>query len=409
MSTTNSTGAALARLLSRPGPCFILAVLLLGFAFVLHHATAKQLPTGLAVHEWGTFTSIAGPDGHTLDWLALGGPSDLPPFVEHLANADFKGGLRGTIRMETPVLYFYSPRETTVSVQARLSKGLITECYPHASVPAIEPRRDVSLVQKSTPDAIVWNSVHIEPGDSADFPIGSSASHYYLARETSSAPLMIDTSAGPQRERFLFYRGVSVVLPPVTATLASDKTLLLQNHFPEAIPSTILFERRGSKVGFRILGSLAEQASLNAPALDGSIESLLSDIEGMLVAQGLFPDESHAMLETWKDSWFEEGSRVIYILPRHFVDSVLPLTITPAPEQLTRVFVGRLEVVTPATRQAVESAFATNDRATLAKYNRFLEPILGVMIRESTDKARQARLATYLNSAYSMYYSQQRN
>jgi hypothetical protein len=129
----------------------------------------------------------------------------------------------------------------------------------------------------------------------------------------------------------------------------------------------------------------------------------------MLVSQGLFPDEAHAMLETWKDSWFEEGSRVIYILPRQFVDSVLPLTITPAPEQLTRIFVGRLELVTPATQQAVESAFATNDRATLAKYNRFLEPILSVMIRESADKARQARLSTCLNSAYSRFYSQPHN
>ena len=82
------------------------------------------------------------------------------------------------------------------------------------------------------------------------------------------------------------------------------------------------------------------------------------------------------MIETWKDSWFEEGSRLIYIVPRSFIDKVLPLTIDPAPEQIVRVFVGRLEIVTPATAMAVRTAVARNDEATLSKYGRFLEPIL---------------------------------
>ena len=38
-----------------------------------------------------------------------------------------------TVRMETPVLYFYSARKTTVSVAVDFPKGLITEWYPHAS------------------------------------------------------------------------------------------------------------------------------------------------------------------------------------------------------------------------------------------------------------------------------------
>jgi hypothetical protein len=35
----------------------------------------------LVVHEWGTFTSIAGKDGIALDWRPLNGPTDLPGFV----------------------------------------------------------------------------------------------------------------------------------------------------------------------------------------------------------------------------------------------------------------------------------------------------------------------------------------
>jgi hypothetical protein len=49
---------------------------------------AAQAPTRpgtaqpLTVHEWGTFTSVAGQDGSAVEWLPLSGPPDLPCFVE---------------------------------------------------------------------------------------------------------------------------------------------------------------------------------------------------------------------------------------------------------------------------------------------------------------------------------------
>src|SRR5437899_9740960 len=95
-------------------------------------------PSSLVVHEWGTFTSIAGADGGAIEWLPLSAKYDLPSFVERYRDAPAKAGLRGTIRMETPVLYFYSPQETTVSVHVSFRDGLITEWYPHAT-PAQPP------------------------------------------------------------------------------------------------------------------------------------------------------------------------------------------------------------------------------------------------------------------------------
>ena len=35
------------------------------------------------------------------------------------------------------------------------------------------------------------------------------------------------------------------------------------------------------------------------------------------------------MVETWRDSWFEEGSRLIYIVPSRAIDAILPLQIEP--------------------------------------------------------------------------------
>lgn len=404
------TGATSARF---PYPFFSLraiacaAILFAILAVPQVHSAKQDAPSSnLTVHEWGTFTSISAKDGQSLDWLPLTGSTDLPSFVEHLRDPGFKGGVRGTIRMETPVLYFYSPREISVSVKVSFSRGLITDWYPHAeAATAVNPRTDFSLYQRRTTGGINWSSVHVEPGTPADFPSESSENHYYAARETSSAPIRVPTPSGEQRERFLFYRGVSAFTPPIAATISSDGSVTIQNSLKEEIPDVILFERRGNNVGYRILGPLRDQAALAPPPLDGSLDSLFSTFEGILNSQGLHPDEAHAMLQTWKDSWFEEGSRLFYIVPRTFVDYVLPLSITPAPISTIRVFVARDELITPATEQAVESAFATGDRATLAKYSRFLEPILQSMIRQSTDPVRTQRLQNHLSSIYSEGHS----
>jgi hypothetical protein len=114
----------------------------------------------------GTFTSIAGRNGQAVRWSPLNGSSDLPAFVEHLNGAQYKAGLRGSVRMETPVLYFYSPHEISVSVKVAFSKGMITEWYPHASHVEPDPR-DVfdsdALYQHPRNGGIAWDSVAVSP------------------------------------------------------------------------------------------------------------------------------------------------------------------------------------------------------------------------------------------------------
>jgi hypothetical protein len=374
--------------------CFALSSGLLG-------RDARPVSSSLTAHEWGTFTSIAGDNGQAVDWSPLTGSTDLPSFVEHFRNAGFKFGLRGTVRMETPVLYFYDSQEETVSVKVSFYKGLITEWYPRAS--RVEPStslNDVSPYSKQADGSIAWNSVTITPNLRANFPADTSYNLYYAARQTSSTPLLVKTSAGDQQEKFLFYRGVSSFAPPISASVTPKGPLLVQNHGDEAIPNVILFERRGDKVGFRIAGALQSQALLDSPPLTDSVDSLGRDLEGLLVTQGLYQDEAHAMVETWGTSWFEEGTRLLYIVPTSFVNSVVPLSIGPAPSQTVRVFVGRLEIVTPATERSVDRALATHDTVTLSKYGRFLEPILEEMLKKERDAAKLRLLQEALNSVY---------
>ena len=340
-------------------------------------ADEQQTVPDLTVHEWGTFTAIASKDGRAVEWAPLNGPTDLPQFVEHISDVNFKSGLRGTIRLETPVLYFYSPRNVTVSARVAFSKGLITEWYPHAD--RVQPGgilRNASLSQLQTDGSIAWNNVAVSPNLGGDFPREVKSNRYYAARETSSSPLRVKTSTGEQQEKFLFYRGVSANPLPLSAKLHSNGKLVVKSLSKDEIPAALLFERRGGRVGYRLTGPLTDETTLDPPVLTGSVEALYGDLEEILVDRGLYRDEAHAMVETWKDSWFEEGSRLIYIVPRGFIDNVLPLTMNPEPGQIVRVFVGRLEIVTPTTATAVKTALARNDEATLNKYGRFLEPIL---------------------------------
>lgn len=64
------------------------------------------------------------------------------------------------------------------------------------------------------------------------------------------------------------------------------------------------------------------------------------------------------MVKTWEASWFAErgtGTRVLYTVPRPITDSILPLTITPTPDETVRVLVGRIDVLTPEQEEAIAS------------------------------------------------------
>jgi len=389
----------------------LFALLVACFAISSDLAAKNAEPTfaGLTVHEWGTFTSIAGQDGQAVEWSPLTGSTDLPSFVEHFRSDGFKLGLRGTVRMETPVLYFYDSREENVSVKVSFSKGVITEWYPYAS--RVEPAAnlyDGSLYQGHANGSIAWDAVTVSPSLRAEFPRQAQESHYYAARMTSATPLRVKMLAGEEHEKFLFYRGVSTFRVPVSARLASDGKVQIENTSEEEIPNTILFERRGDKVGYHIGGAIGRETVLEQPELNGNVDDLGRELVGMLIAQGLYADEAQAMVETWRGSWFEEGSRLIYIVPATFVNGILPLSIHPAPAQIARVFVGRLELVTPATEKAVEAAFASRDKATLEKYGRFLEPIVHTMVAKESNRSQAQRIGAYLAAVQSALITQAR-
>jgi hypothetical protein len=262
--------------------------------------------------------------------------------------------------METPVLYFYvyRPRDLTINVKVRFPMGTLTEWYPKATM-------------SRSYNAIEWHDVKISPDVVMEFPVESGLSHYYAARETDAAPLQI----GTQKEKFLFYRGVGTFPLPIAARVRDDGKIVVNSIGEDPVSGVILFENRGGTPRYQLAGMLQNETILDSESLQSNWAGLLMDLERILVDHGLYQKEARAMIETWRDSWFEEGTRLFYIVPKRALDSILPLEVQPVPSQIGRVFVGRMEIITPEIQDRVRQAVAKNDRVTLEKYGRFLEPI----------------------------------
>jgi hypothetical protein len=335
---------------------------------------------GLTVHEWGTFTSVAGKDGKAVAWLPVDRQSDLPCFVNE-SQAGLEDYLVGTVRMETPVLYFYTAREMTVGATVRFPKGWLTEWYPQAKLTN-------DYTDEDHLSTLEWRDVEVLPKAALNFPVEPSPSHYYPARETDAAPLRVKG----ENEKFLFYRGVGNFPVPVSARVRSDGKIRLWNTDEVPIPGVILFENRGGKIGYRAIGSLKTDVTLAPPTLNGNLVSLGRELERTLVAAGLYPKEAAAMVATWRDSWFEDGTRVFYIVPPGSVDKNLPLNIEPKPAKIARAFVGRMEVITAATEAAVAEAIRTNNKPALAPYRRFLRPIAENLLAKSAGNPAEQKL-----------------
>ena len=336
--------------------------------------TRGRDPVSFSVHEWGTFTSISGADGRAVGWTPLNGQDDLPCFVNRLTFGP-KWSLRGTVRMETPVLYFYADNEVTVDVGVRFHQGVITEWFPEARVtPSRLPETPAD--QRRLADRVgtaLWTKVRVRPGVAPDFPREDAPSHYYPARETDASPVQVGNAV----DRFLFYRGVGEFAPPVEALVQPDGKIVVTARSGAPLGDIVAFDNRGGTARYLARRVGGEQTTID-PALleDRPASSLNEHLERVLIAHGLYKKEAKAMIATWRDTWFEEGARLFYLAPQRSVDAVLPLSFAPRPADVARVFVGRIELLTPETAADVKNGLLQNDQRTLAKYGRFIEPFM---------------------------------
>ncbi len=357
--------------------------------------TAAPAPDkALIVHEWGTFSTFSGSNGTNLQFQPY--DNDLPEFVHGYLVRNSKAGPRGgSISLETPVIYFYSERPLTVSVRVDFPKGILTEWFPYAA---------------RTDHQLNWKEVQVASKEEATLPEDKKPSRYYAARETDAAPLRVAAHKEAERtveqgrlvvkeaewtteqEKFLFYRGVGTFDLPlsVKASAGGKCSVGWKGKVPEG--DLILVQVKAGKIRFRQFGLERKDrggagAEVQVPEVDATAKELGDALVKLLVAKGLFEKEAQAMVKTWSSAWFgEEGTRVLYLLPTDLTDELLPLKVEPKPDALTRVLVGRHDVLTPEREKQIDALVTQHREAAplpeatrrvaaneLAKLGRYLE------------------------------------
>lgn len=320
----------------------------------------------LVIHEWGTFTVLQDEKGAAIRGINTD-DEPVPPFVHRAASIIRPPGeaalwTKGVIpchpdvlmRMETPVVYFYPPGDKTMNLDltVEFAGGWITEFYPMAKVEA--PGLDKWHLAPECRGRLEWKNLRV--GGKAAGP------------ETDSlvwkAPRAVDatsvTASDGETERFLFYRGVANLAAPLSV-VRDGACLRIENKSSDKPKKAWLVDiQPGGKTAFREV-SLETDEAPTIPAEFAkdafSVENLAGLRQSMreaLVVDGLFPKEADAMLATWDKSYFKSsGTRLFYLVPKAWTEAHLPMKVS-AEAEISRVMVGRIEIVTPYQRQMLK-------------------------------------------------------
>jgi len=340
-------------------------------------ADAGAPPNAFIVHEWGTFTGAQGSNGAYLVGLHHE-EEPLPDFVYGRASVALNSqkAIEGlpepcNQKMETPVLYFHTQKAQDVTVEVEFPLGVISQWFPYAM--STTPPLDVfatnlgaGMQQKTLSGGSLSWTVLVDPTlDTKKAPPAPPGSVWSPARETSAAPVrFLGVSDNGQKidetEHFLFYRGLGKFTLPVTVTSQPGGALAIANGAQETVAAAVIL-RAGAdgKMGVAVLGALQAGKTLETTlpaatlAADTGVATAKAGLVAALVGAGLYSDEAQAMVDTWQKAWFATpGTRVLYLLPQSWTEGLLPLAVTPAPTQLVRVLVGRIELLTPEDEQA---------------------------------------------------------
>ena len=205
------------------------------------------------VHEWGTFTVLQDDDGTAIGGLNVD-DEPLPRFVHNLRGdllasnptgltpSVFSKGIPPcnpdvTLRLETPVLYFYPPAGQAgpldLDVHVDFRGGWLTEFFPQAK--AVAPglgkgRIRAGSLTRRTVGSLDWQRVQV--GTAGNGP--ETTDHVWTApREVGAAML---TASSGESEKYLFYRGVGHFDAPLRVTSdTADDAIELHGSFADVL------------------------------------------------------------------------------------------------------------------------------------------------------------------------------
>jgi hypothetical protein len=365
--------------------------------------------TPFVVHEWGTFTSLQGSDG-----VAQAGmhheEEALPAFVYGRVPRSGTAGpvpksVEGmlvdgiTQKLETPVIYFYgAPPKVDVAVD--FPRGVISQWYPKAASYAPEVNGAVFSPDGILNGRMTWSLDVLGYGETSGMIDVPADDVWAPSRDVEAQPVRV----GEEVEKFIFYRGLGRFETPFRVT-STRNTIELHNPSDQQISDAWILHWNGERGAVWPLGPLDPNevrtfspTPKELPQADYLETARRSVAEG-LVRSGLTEDESWAMVDTWNRSYFQStGMRVLYVVPRVWTDELLPITITPEPDELVRTLLGRVEVLTDTDEQALLEQLRSSE-PTVAELGRFAEPRLRRLLELNDDDGLEARIQSLLLKA----------
>jgi hypothetical protein len=314
----------------------------------------------LTVHEWGTFTTLRGSDGGVLSGLYIE-EEQLPSFVYHhpgfspdpiIQTNGYRPVKEATVKMETPVLYFYSPIELNVKVHVDFPNGTISQWYPERSGGELSPTSDTLDLGKPMTGSIDWDATVMTPGVKIEYTHSDVPYKWSLPRQTDAN---LVRSHNGEIEKYLFYRGLANFELPIYVRWLPNNILEVKNSSVWDVPFVYIYDyTEDNSVRIWGIGPLAkgETKTYSKPnesySYDGSAPEY-PKFRQALEDAGLTYKEADAMLQTWTNGYFQtSGFKVFWVVPRELTDQILPIQISPTPDSLERVLVGKSEIMTPA-------------------------------------------------------------
>ncbi len=352
------------------------------FGLVLLSYSANAQP--LTVHEWGTFTTLHGSNGGTLSGLYFE-EEQLPSFVYHfpgfspdpaIATNGYIPCKDVTVKMETPVLYFYSPVERAVQVHVDFPMGAISQWYPNRSGGEVFPSEGrLDFDNGGRNGSIDWKATVLDPNTTEKLTQTTNIStKWERPRETNSN--LIKNQDG-EIEKYLFYRGLANFPLPVEVIFTGNGALSITNTSKYDIPYIYIYDHAYDSASVWGTGPLSsgEKKIFVKPSKyygeDASIPEY-NDFYPALTAAGLTREEGLALLGTWNAGYFQtEGFKIFWIVPRKLTDQILPLQISPNPDVLERVLVGKTEILTPFFEQVLVDYYKANKNLDPWKDDRY--------------------------------------
>ncbi len=342
----------------------------------------------LVIHEWGTFTSLQDEQGNTVGGINID-DEPVPDFVHTVgsipivrdSSIPFFGNCSSkcsrlpagdpsvTMRLETPVVYFYPARDQStpfeIDVDVEFRGGWLTQFYPFGDAELGDSANTPPKLSPETHGTLSWRKLLV----GGDWAGPETTDPVWLSpREVEATSVQ---ASNGEAERYLFYRGIGQLDAPLQVTRDNESdTLSITANFGElemgnrSVARLWLVDiRDDSRIAFRRVpdssfespaSAVTAKASFDDADYSENLTPLWDEMEEALVDDGLYHAEAQSMLKTWEASYFRNpGTRLFFLVPDAWTNHYLPIRFS-LPAKIERVMVGRIELINSHQREILK-------------------------------------------------------